>query len=185
MSYGIKLSRPPRFQDIPQFTREAPYKVDVCWGYLKKYMEGQAQDGLKIDLDPDFQRGHVWSKDKQIAYIEFALRGGTSAQDLYFNCPGYSAGELGEYVLVDGKQRLTAVLDFLDDRVPVFGGHRFSDFADRLRALGNPSFRWRINDLRTRAEVLQWYLDLNTGGVVHTKEEIGKVKRLLAKETRK
>jgi hypothetical protein len=65
--------------------------------------------------------------------------------------------------------------------VPVFGGHIFSDFKDRLHITG-PRFRWHVNDLDTRAEVLQWYLDLNTGGVVHTSAEIKRVQALLAKE---
>jgi hypothetical protein len=33
-------------------------------------------------------------------------------------------------------------------------------------------FVFAVNDLPTRAAVLQWYLDLNTGGVVHTSHEI-------------
>jgi hypothetical protein len=39
-----------------------------------------------------------------------------------------------------------------------------------------------INDLKTKKEVLQWYLDFNTGGTVHTEEEIVKVKKLLEQE---
>jgi hypothetical protein len=42
-----------------------------------------------------------------------------------------------------------------------------------------------VNDLKTKAEVLQWYLDINSGGVVHTETELEKVKRLLTKEKRK
>ena len=37
---------------------------------------------------------------------------------------------MGEFVLVDGKQRLNAALEFLDNRVPVFGGNFFEDFTD-------------------------------------------------------
>jgi len=40
-----------------------------------------------------------------------------------------------------------------------------------------------VNDLQTRAEVLQWYIDFNSGGVVHTAEEIARVKALLEKES--
>jgi hypothetical protein len=42
-----------------------------------------------------------------------------------------------------------------------------------------------MTDSKTRAEVLQWYLDLNTGGVVHTDEEIAKVERMLEAEKTK
>ncbi len=43
-------------------------------------------------------------------------------------------------------------------------------------------FVFCVNDLQTRAEVLQWYLDLNEGGVVHTSEELNRVRAMLAKE---
>jgi hypothetical protein len=42
--------------------------------------------------------------------------------------------------------------------------------------------KFNINDLQYRREVLQWYLDMNTGGTVHSKEEIQRVKHLLEKE---
>lgn len=177
-AYGIVLGSSPKFQDIPQFTRDSSYGVDVSWCYLKRHMEAE---GNCIDYNPDFQRGHVWDLSKKIAYVEFSLRGGTSSRSIYFNCPHFARGRLENYVLVDGKQRLSAVLDFLNDLVPVFGNHVYSNFKDKLHMTG-PCFRWNVNDLKTRVEVLQWYLDLNTGGVVHTSEEIERVKTLLAKE---
>lgn len=81
----------------------------------------------------------------------------------------------------DGKQRLTSVLLFLGNEVTVFGGHKFSDYTDKLRMTG-PRFRMHVNNLETRAEVLQWYLELNSGGVVHTEGELNKVRDMLATE---
>lgn len=183
-AYDIKLKKPPRFRDVPQFTRKPTYAVDIPWDHLIQYMDKEKGLGGGIDLDPDFQRGHVWTPEKQVAFVEFTLRGGESARNLYFNCPGFSSGRLDNYVLVDGKQRLTAALAFLNNELPIFGGWRYSDFTDRMNIM-SVRFRWNVNDLKTREEVLQWYLDLNTGGVVHTSEEIEKVKRMLAKERKK
>ena len=36
-----------------------------------------------------------------------------------------------------------------------------------------------INNLPTRKQVLQWYLQMNKGNVAHTEEEINKVEKLL------
>ena len=36
----------------------------------------------------------------------------------------------------------------------------------------NLTIRVVLNDLQTREEVLQWYLELNTTGVPHSKEEL-------------
>jgi len=92
-------------------------------------------------------------------------------------------GNQGQMVLVDGKQRLEAVRKFLRNQLPVFK-HTIEEFEDKKIMLrsSNANFIFKVNNLKTRKEVLQWYLDLNSGGVVHTSEEIEKVRRLLEQE---
>ena len=36
-----------------------------------------------------------------------------------------------------------------------------------------------LNDLKSQREVLQWYIDLNSGGTPHSSEEIQRVKQLM------
>lgn len=168
------------FRDIPQFTRTANYQVDISWSYLLEALRGYVgKDGL--DMDPDFQRAHVWDAERQKRYVEFILRGGDSGKDIYTNCPRWHHGGVKDFVLVDGKQRLEAVTKFLRSELPIFDGHLFKDYTDSLR-ITQASFKWHVNDLDTRAEVLQWYLDLNSGGVVHTSEELDRVRGLLEQE---
>jgi len=45
-----------------------------------------------------------------------------------------------------------------------------------------PDFVFSMNTLRTKAEVLEWYLQLNSGGVVHTEAELKRVRKLLVRE---
>ena len=167
-----------KLTDIPQFTRCPGYRISVEWGLLTHAINRYLADGL--DMDPDFQRGHVWTSEQQTAYVEYALRGGVSGREVYFNCPGWTAGRRRGFVLVDGKQRLTAVQGFLEDRVRAFG-LLYSEFEDRLSGI-DPCFFINVNDLPTRSQVLRWYLEMNTGGVVHTPEEIARVEALLKKE---
>jgi hypothetical protein len=75
---------------------------------------------------------------------------------------------------------LEAVRKFLRDEVKAFG-NLYSDYEDELHLTG-PDFIFNVNDLKTRAEVLQWYIDLNAGGVAHTTDEIDKVRKLLEEE---
>lgn len=171
----------PKYANIPQLTDNGHYQVNVGWSYLESYIQSQKDTNLApLDLDPDFQRGYVWTQEQKIRYIEYILRGGRSGRDLYFNCVGWQRGYEGPYVIVDGKQRLEAVMGFLNDKVPAFGHYR-SEYTDKLRLTG-PDFIWHVNNLKTRKEVLQWYIDLNSGGTVHTKDELERVRLLMAKE---
>jgi len=165
----------PKFQEIPLITI-AKYKVDVMWSYLEKWI--QQED---IDMNPDFQRDYVWTPKQKEQYIEWILRNGDSGRDIYFNHPGWFRSFEGQMVVVDGKQRIEAVLGFLHNKVKAYGYYR-NEYEDTWNNL-HCSFHVHVADLKTRKEVLQWYMDMNTGGTVHTKEEVEKVKELLKKET--
>ena len=173
-----------KFADIKQFTRGANYRVNTSWKYLEetiKRYDDRAIPGFVFDMNPDFQRGHVWAEEQQRRYVEFILRGGQSSREIYWNCKGWQGKYDGPMVLVDGKQRIEAALKFLRNELAIFDGHFYKDFGDSI-LIRDPAFVFNVNDLKTRAEVLQWYLDLNSGGVVHSKEELDRVKELLNKE---
>lgn len=168
-----------RFRDIKTFPL-CPYRCDVSWSMLEFHMKDDLASGF-LDLNPDFQRAHVWTPEQQTSYVEYVLRGGTSGKELYFNCPDYALGSTdGPYVIVDGKQRLHAVRRFMHGEIPAFGHYRmeYSDDPDLTVA----RFSWNIAALRTRAEVLEWYLNFNAGGTVHTEEELRRVRELLEAE---
>jgi hypothetical protein len=167
------------YDAIPKFTGFPTYRVNINWNNLQSTISQ-----YNLDIDPDFQRGHVWTLEQQVAYIEFRIRGGMSGRELYANNPGISSGADSPTVLVDGKQRITAVLAFMGNKVPVFGGNLYRDISNLPRNDAAVGFILCVNDLKTRAEVLRWYLELNTGGVAHTSEELGRVQALLEKETK-
>jgi hypothetical protein len=166
----------PKFNLIPQFTRPANYQVDIFWSYVEDWVNKQ---DFVVDIDPDFQRGHVWTEEQQVRYVEFILRGGASSRDIYWNCSSWMTDFDTPLELVDGKQRIQAVRKFMKSKIKAFG-YYFKDFTDRLPL--SASFRFHVNNLKTRADVLQWYLDLNDGGVVHTSDELNKVRKLLKAE---
>lgn len=165
-----------KFEDIPRLTRDGEYRVDMSWDYLEQWIEGQ--DDPKIDFDPPFQRAHVWTEEQQRAFVEFCLKGGRGSSEIRFNCVGWERGKRGKFVIVDGKQRVEAARKFMRNELAIFGGHKLSDFEDSPH-LFDATFSIRINDLKTDKEVLQWYLDINTGGTPHTNDEIERVKKML------
>lgn len=167
-----------KFKDIKGFIANPHYSIDVMWDYIEDQLEHFMQVGL--EMDPDFQRGHVWNHEQQIAFVEYKLRGGISGGDIFWNCAGHMQDFKGPYLLVDGLQRLTAVREFMDGNITAFG-HYFSEYEDP-RYLWNIGFKFHVHNMRDRADVLRWYIQLNEGGIVHTPEEIERVKALLGEE---
>lgn len=162
-----------KFQDIPRFPM-ANYEVDIAWDRLEWWV---TRADHPLILEPDYQRGHVWTEAQQIAFIEYGLRGGENSMAITTNCPGWNEGNYDCYELVDGLQRVTAVRAFMGGKIGVFGGHRIDEFTDRMRCY--VTFKWRVLCFPTRAEVLRLYLAINDGGVVHSPEEIARVRALL------
>lgn len=159
-----------KFSDIKQFPR-SNYNIDVGLNYLKEQIEHYLDQGL--DINPDFQRPHVWTREQQIAYVEFVLQGGTMNTPIYFNCPAFTAGYRpnGKFVLVDGKQRLAALLAFMSNEVPAFGS-LYNQYTDKIRSC-SVTIKIHVAELKTKREVLEWYLAINAGGTLHSTEELG------------
>lgn len=172
---------------LPKITSFAPYRTDVPLNLLVSNLV--RYKGMNLNLEPDFQRSHVWDRIKQIRYVEFVLKGG-KGPDIYFNHPGWMKNSRGDFVIVDGKQRLTALLDFLHGKFPVFQGHlqnragwRHDEIFPSI--LSRITVGFSVHSLKTRREVLQWYLEINEGYVAHTPEELFTVRQLLRIEQEK
>jgi hypothetical protein len=169
-----------KFKDIPPFTRCPSSGETVALHRFKGFIDRSIAE-YNLILEPDFQRGHIWTREQQILFVEFQLRGGQTGKDLYFNDPEYlgcSSKGYQEYVCVDGLQRITALLAFLNDEIPAFG-YLCSEFEDKPF---NISMNWHINDLKTRKEVLNWYIEMNSGGTPHTESELERIRRMLENE---
>lgn len=166
-------------KDIPMLTGEGRYNVAVPLGFLVDKIKDW-QDELNLQLDPDFQRGHVWTEGQQVAFVEYIIRGGKTTA-IQFNHPNWMGSFKGEFVCVDGLQRITALIKFVNNELPIFDGNFLKDFDQPEVLLRRYDIGIRINDLKTRAEVLKWYLELNSGGTPHTQDELDRVKNMIGK----
>ena len=155
------------------------YRINMSLNDIKDRIERDIEK-YGLNLNPDFQRAHVWNMEQRVLYVEFLLKGGKS-NPIYFNHEGWMKTFQGEYVIVDGKQRLTSILMFLNNEFPVFKDRDLEEigfYAKEFDMIPN-DIEFIINDLPNRKLVLQWYLQMNKGNVAHTKEELEKVENMI------
>ena len=166
-----------KFSDIPQFVHDGNWQCYFDLHRVWEWVDSQSKDG-PVDLNPPFQRAHVWSEAQQIAWLEFHLRGGKTGRVIYFNHPYWgNFSKPGTLTIVDGKQRLEAIRRFIGNEIPVFG-NLYRDHTDSPRV--RQGIEICVNTLKTDAEVVQWYIDMNAGGTPHTNDEIEKARHYLS-----
>lgn len=62
----IDMTKYTSFRKIPKFTRAGSYAVDMPLDKIPKWVSIE-QEELGLDLNPGFQRGHVWTRKQQTA----------------------------------------------------------------------------------------------------------------------
>ena len=165
---------------------ERPIRNFHCgFNYLETWIQGESEycaDG--IDFTPDFQRGHVWTEQQQVYFLENVLRRivDESGLTIRFNNPAWREvdlnGDLPEQtVCVDGLQRLTAIRKFIKGELTVFG-IKHDDLPIRV-ILRDLRIVIQMYDFQNKKDLLQFYLDINSGGTAHTEVELNRVRALM------
>lgn len=107
-----------------------PSTQDISW-FLDLY------DRRQLDLEPPYQRKSVWSPKDQKFFIDTIFRNYPSPAIFLHKTINDRGQSL--YHVVDGKQRLTAILSFVDDQIAIandFGderlnGKKWSEITDK------------------------------------------------------
>ena len=119
--------------------------VKQTWSILEIYQKIQSK---KLILDPDYQRNIVWKADKKVAFIESLYMGILIPPIYVVEIPGESILDGASYEVVDGKQRLTTILSFVENKFALdsksleyykdmFAGKRFSEIQSSCPELTN------------------------------------------------
>lgn len=140
-----------------------------------------------VELNPDFQRGHVWSEDQQTKFIEGMLKNTVSESSLtiHFNNPYYRGDQPKNtdlpngFQCIDGLQRLTAILKYLDGKVYPFG-YDISFFNSQYKYSSSYLHIYMaIYAYEKKKDLLEHYLAINEGGTVPTDKELNRVKGMI------
>ncbi len=109
--------------------------VRQTWSIAEIY---QKIKDRKLILDPDYQRRAIWGNDKKTAFVESLYMEIMIPPIYVVEIPGEDILDETKYEVVDGKQRLTAIMEFitgvlrLNERnleyyADIFGGKTFPE----------------------------------------------------------
>jgi hypothetical protein len=146
-------------------------KIDLPISTLPEMIKEQ------IDLNPDFQRRDRWDVEKQSRFIESII--------MNVPIPPVFLGEdqYGKYVVLDGRQRLTAIKDFLSNIFKLTGlkvwedlnGQNYAELQKKkLAAAITRRFVPAVVILKESSSQVKYdvFDRLNTGGVIAEPMEI-------------
>lgn len=133
------------------------------------------------NMSPPYQRKSVWTEEQQRLFMGHVLQGGEVMPIVFQRVP-----DSGKAEVLDGKQRLEAILAWLDGKIDAqLRDGRLVNIASLTMGKRAPVGLMRIS-LRFRyinlpfEERKRFYVDLNSGGTQHTKQQL--IDALNAKE---
>lgn len=160
---------------IPDSNYWVNYRFSSIENFLK---ESISHTGL--ELDPDFQRGHVWDYEQRTKYIESIIREIVQDSDIVirFNARDYMSTQDSTDTdlpktmqCIDGLQRLTAIREYMKGNIHPFG-YTFEEIENSHLAIARKrNICVKVYNIKYRKDLLKFYYDLNFGGTQHTEFE--------------
>ena len=130
-----------------------------------------------VDFDVEYQREHVWELDDKIALIDSIFNNIDIGKFVFVQRDFGVDDKL--YEIIDGKQRLTAIKEFYEDRFQ-YKGFYFSELSnsDKHKFLGH-GVAFGFLEKPNKAAIYETFIKLNTCGKPMATKHLDKVKELL------
>lgn len=161
---------------------------DLFFGYSQRHMSSlfgmyyRAYGG--IDLEPIYQRGNVWGEKQKVLLIDSIFRNIDIGKFTLIKLP-FREKEDPAWEMLDGKQRLTAALEFYESRFQYCGKYYHQmHWRDRIH-FREYSISYAESHDMTDEQKLRYFLKLNTTGMPVDPDHLTNVMLMLEKEQKK
>jgi len=152
---------------------------DISFQYSQRQLRGMLSSYYTsgIDLDQDYQRGNVWSPEQKYMLIDSIYKNIEIGKFTVIRRPFRE--EIDKYYeMLDGKQRLTALLEFYESRF-TYKGRYFHEMHGRDQShFESYSISYSETEPLTPEQKYRYFLKLNTCGVPQDPAHIKKVEKL-------
>jgi hypothetical protein len=183
---GIKYGAWPWTDVIPLDTREDTTMIGRSWMWpFSNQHVGSALSSIQrwgyID-NPDYQRGYVWTEEDRVALMDNIAAGYPIGSFIF----KHHKWPENRTEIIDGKQRINAILDFMEGRWSWRGKFWYQlSYMDRHNFEDRAVAVCTLPENASRADCLKMFLACNAAGVAQTQEHIAHVEALYKAELEK
>jgi len=159
------------------FTKEEKYYIRILNSPISSLINMVHANHAGVDMDVEYQREHVWTNKEKIELLDSVFDNIDIGKFVFVQRSMGHKGKL--YEILDGKQRLTTLVDFIEDRFK-YRGFYFSElsFKDQFKITKhNVSYGYLENP--NKEAIFETFIKLNTCGKPMANKHIDKVKQLL------
>jgi len=156
--------------------RESSSRIDIN-GLMAKVLR------FGTDLDPEYQRGLVWNKEEKTSLLDSIFNHVEIGRFVFRNLP-FKDVHTPNYEIIDGKQRLTTIVDFYLNRFK-YRGYYFSQLNrhDKNIFKGFAVLVAEIENV-TDVQVMKYFKKINKTSHPITKEHFSKIDDLIKEKVR-
>ena len=131
-----------------------------------------------LDMDVEYQREHVWTRKDKIALIDSIFNNIEIGKFVFVQRSMSYEGKL--YEILDGKQRLTTIIEFVEDRWK-YKGYYFSELSKNdQHKIKECSISYGYLENPSKEAIFETFIKLNTCGKPMASKHINHVKQLLS-----
>ena len=175
-----KISEINRFGQLTVWKGQEIEIVKVDTDLSKMYRKYAEEE---IDLNPEYQRELVWTDKQKQDYILAILKQRAKITPVIIE--KLTEQETVLYEILDGKQRLTALFDYIDNKYPLQTGEYFKDLSAKdMNVITQTRVSYTRITSYKECDVpldfkLAYFLEINALGTKITDEHIEKIENKL------
>ena len=147
------------------------YNNDISSLLSKVYHAG-------VNFNPQYQRDLVWTMDQKLSLLD-SIFNNIDIGKFTFIKHEFDQDRQFYYEILDGKQRLTTICEYYEDRF-AWKGKRFSElyFEDAHHFTGFSVVQGEVGEI-TEQQIYKLFIKMNTSGTPVSQEHLDKIKSLI------
>lgn len=159
------------------FTKKEKYYIRMLNSPISSLINMVHSNHAGVDMDVEYQREHVWKLSDKVDLINSIFDNIDIGKFVFIQRNGKYEGKY--YEILDGKQRLTAITEFYEDRFK-YKGFYFSELSfNDQHEFTNHQVSYGYLENPNKEAIFESFIKLNTCGKPMATKHIDHVKKLL------